>query len=67
MHIIYDFKNKIASELAGFGFWQLELTAQPVNCTKMISQTFGLVGDSSAESLVWNLIASSQLLYDYYI
>ena len=23
MHIIYDIKNKIASELAGFGFWQL--------------------------------------------
>ena len=31
MHIIYDIKNKIASELAGFGFWQLKLTAQPVN------------------------------------
>ena len=29
MHIIYDIKNKIASELAGFGFWQLNLsTAQ---------------------------------------
>ena len=35
MHIIYDIKNKIASELAGFGFWQLKLTApQPVNCAK---------------------------------
>ena len=31
MHIIYDIKNNIASELAGFGFWQLKLTAQPVN------------------------------------
>ena len=31
MYIIYDIKNKIASELAGFGFWQLKLTAQPVN------------------------------------
>ena len=29
MHIIYDIKNKIASELAGLGFWQLNLsTAQ---------------------------------------
>ena len=36
MHIIYDIsKNKIASELAGFGFWQLKLT--------------GPVGASSAE------------------
>ena len=34
MHIIYDIKNKIASELAGFGIWQLKLTAQPVNCAK---------------------------------
>ena len=24
MHIIYDIKNKIASEFAGFGFWQLK-------------------------------------------
>ena len=48
MHIIYDIKNKIASELAGFGFWQLKLTAQPVNC-KMISQTFGPFGDNSVE------------------
>ena len=31
MHIIHDIKNKIASELAGFGFWQLNLAAQPVN------------------------------------
>ena len=30
MYIIYDIKNKIASELAGFGFWQLKLTAPPV-------------------------------------
>ena len=50
MHIIYDIKNKIASELARFGFWQLKLTAQPVcQLLKMISQTFGPVGDSSAE------------------
>ena len=54
MHIIYDIKNRIASELAGLGFWQLKLTAQPVNLStsqlrKMISQTFGPVGDSSAE------------------
>ena len=34
MHIIYDIKIKIASELAGFGFRQLKLTAQPVNCAK---------------------------------
>ena len=46
MHIIYDIKNKIASELAGFGIWQLKLTCQ---LRKMISQTFGPVGDSSAE------------------
>ena len=49
MHIIYDIKHKIASELAGFGFWQLKLTAQAVNCAKMVSETFGPVGDSSAE------------------
>ena len=66
MHIIYDIKNKIASELARFGFWQLKLTAQPVcQLRKMISQTFGPVGDSSAEYLVWNSTASSQLLYDF--
>ena len=29
MHKIYDIKNKIASELAAFRFWQLKLTAQP--------------------------------------
>ena len=46
MHIIYDIKNKIASELAGFGFWQLKLTAQ---LRKIISQTVRPVGDSSAE------------------
>ena len=34
MHIIYDIKKNIASELAGFGFSQLKLTAQPVNCAK---------------------------------
>ena len=34
MHIIYDIKNKVASELAGFGFWQLKLTAERVNCAK---------------------------------
>ena len=49
MHIIYDIKNKIASELAGFGIWQLKLTAQTCQLRKMISQTFGPVGDSSAE------------------
>ena len=50
MHIIYDIKNKIASELAGFGFWQLKLTAQPIpELRKRICQTFGPVGDSSAE------------------
>ena len=49
MHIIYDIKNKIASELAGFGFWQLKLTAQPGQLRKMISQTFVPVGDSTAE------------------
>ena len=52
MHIIYDIKNKIASELAGFGFdsssWQLNLST-PGQLRKMISQTFGPVGDSSAE------------------
>ena len=48
MHIIYDIKNKIASELAGFGFWQLKLTAPPREL-KIISQTFGPVGDNSAE------------------
>ena len=36
MHIIYDIKNKVASELAGFGFWQLKLTAERVNCAKWI-------------------------------
>ena len=52
MHIIYDIKNKIASELAGFRFWQLKLTAQPLSTCqlrKIISQTVGQVGDSSAE------------------
>ena len=54
MHLIYDIKNKIASELAGFGFWQLKLTAQPVNWStgqlrKIISHSFGPTGDSSAE------------------
>ena len=52
------------------GWFQI-LTAQVDSSTcqlrKMISQTFGPVGDSSAEELVWNLTASSQLLYDYYI
>ena len=67
MHIIYDIKNKIASELAGFGFWQLKLTARPVELRKIISQTFGPVGDSSAEELVWNLTVPNQFLYDYYI
>ena len=32
--MIYDMKNKIVSELAGFRFWQLKLTAQPANCSK---------------------------------
>ena len=51
--------------------WFRILTAQLNLSTgqlrKMISQTFGPVGDSSAELLVWNSTASSQLLYDYYI
>ena len=34
VHTIYDIKNNIDSELAGLGFWQLKLTAQPVNCAK---------------------------------
>ena len=41
MHIIYDIKNKIASELAGLG--------STCQLRKIISQTFGPVGDSSAE------------------
>ena len=49
MHIIYEIKNKIASELAGFGFWQLKLTRSTCQLHKMISQTVGPVGDSSAE------------------
>ena len=47
MRIIY----KIASELASFGFdsssWQLNRSTGQLR--KMISQTFGPVGDSSAE------------------
>ena len=46
MHIIYDIKNKIASELAGLGFWQLKLTAQPAQND---FSNFRPVGDSSAE------------------
>ena len=34
---------------------------------KIISQSFGLVEDSSAEWLVWNLTASSLFLSDSYI
>ena len=49
MHIIYDIKNTIASELAGFGFWQLHVDSSTCQLRKMISQTFGPVGDSSAE------------------
>ena len=41
MHIIYDIKNNIASELAGFGFSQLKLTAQPVNCAKQFLVVVG--------------------------
>ena len=47
MHIIYDIKNRIASELAGLGFWQLNLSTSQLR--KMISQTLGPVGDSSAK------------------
>ena len=50
MHIIYDIKNKIASELTGFGFWQLDqVDSSTCQLRKMISQTFGPDGDSSAE------------------
>ena len=45
MYTSYDIKNKIA----GFGFLQLKLTAQPVNCAKLFLKTFGPVGDSFAE------------------
>ena len=44
MHIIYDIKNMVASELAGFGF-----DSSTCQLRKMISQTFGPVGGSSAE------------------
>ena len=67
MHIIYDIKNKIYHFWIG---WFRILTAQVDSWTcqlrKMISETFGRVGDSSAEKLVWHLTASSKLLYDYY-
>ena len=48
MHIIYDIKNTIASELT---FWILTTQVDSWTCQlrKMISQTFGPVGDSSAE------------------
>ena len=44
MHIIYDIKNKIASELLVSDF-----DSSICQLRKMISQTFGPVGDSSAE------------------
>ena len=57
MHIIYDQKQ----DRFWIGWFRI-LTAQPVNpdcqLRKMISQSFGPVGDSSAEWLVWNLTAS---------
>ena len=49
MHIIYDIKNKIASELAGFGFLTAQVDSSTCQLRKMISQTFGPDGDSSAE------------------
>ena len=39
MHIIYDIKNKIPSELAGFFI----LTAQPVNCAKLFYKLSALL------------------------
>ena len=49
MHIIYDIKNKIASELAGFRILTAQVDSSTCQLRKMISQTFGPVGDSSAE------------------
>ena len=51
MHIIYDIKKKIASELAVSDFDSSSWPVDSSTCQlrKMISQTFGPVGDSSAE------------------
>ena len=49
MCIIYDIKNMIASELAGFGILTAQVDRSTCQLHKMISQTFGPVGDSSAE------------------
>ena len=56
MHIIYNQKQD-----RFWSGWFRILTAQPVNCAKWFL-SFGPVGDSSAEWLVWNLTASILLL-----
>ena len=53
MHIIYDQKQ--------FRFWIgwiSDFDSSTCQLRKMISQSFGPVGDSSAEWLAWNLTAS---------
>ena len=64
MRIIYDIKNKIAS--GWFRILTTQVDSSTCQLRKIISQTFGPVGDSSAEKLVWNLTVPSQFLYDYY-
>ena len=58
MHIIYDQKQ--------VRFWSgcmvSDFDSSTCQLRKMISQSFGPVGDSSAEWLVWNLTASIQFL-----
>ena len=50
MHIIYDIKNKIASDLAAwFRILTTQVDSSIYQLRKIISQTFGPVGDSSAE------------------
>ena len=67
MHIIYDIKKQDRFWIGWFQILTTQVDSSTCQLRKIISQTFGPVGDSSAEELVWNLTVPNQFLYDYYI